>query len=166
MAISGWFKGMLEQRRVVYQELRDRVAFRVQEAARHRLVGAEVLAKLVVVSADDRIAVLILSSSRRVVLERVRRLLGADVVCLIPESELEGIFADLRLTGTDTDLAQKHESIALLMDASLLSEGDLVLQAGSLDDSIPLTFEDWLTLAKPGLGFFTEPDHGASQAVS
>ena len=90
MAISGWFKGMLEQRRVVYQELRDRVAFRVQEAARHRLVGAEVLAKLVVVSADDRIAVLILSSSRRVVLERVRRLLCATSSASSPNPSSKG----------------------------------------------------------------------------
>lgn len=77
MTSTKWIKDMLEKRGVAYESLHHRVAFTAQEVAQLEHISGESLAKVVVVITDGRPVELILPASRRVVLERVRKLLGA-----------------------------------------------------------------------------------------
>jgi prolyl-tRNA editing enzyme YbaK/EbsC (Cys-tRNA(Pro) deacylase) len=164
MATATWIETMMEKRGVDCDELQDRVAIRAQKTPQGGTVGIDVLAKVVVVLADGRPTALIVPSSRRVVLERVGKLLGADVVSIIPENEIESALTSRR--PARAAFARGHHSITMLMDATLVNAGALVLQAGTAGGGIRLTLGDWLQLANPGVGYFTEPDQDSSLAYS
>jgi len=158
MATASWIKNMLDRRGVAYDELHHRVAFTAQEVAQSEHVSGHRLAKVVVVLADGRPVELIVPASRRIALDRVRNLLGADDVHLASEAEMETIFTDCE-TGAIPPL-RYWQDIAVLADASIAQGGDLVFQAGTHEDAIRLKVEDWLALVKPRMEFFTEPEHG------
>jgi hypothetical protein len=105
---------------------------------------------------------LILPASRRIVLDRVGKLLGADAVRLASEAEMEKIFTDCE-TGAIPPL-RHWKDVAVFMDASLASAETLVFQAGTHEDAIQLNFHDWFALVSPGVGFFSEPEHAGHRA--
>jgi Ala-tRNA(Pro) deacylase len=163
MATATWIKSMLEQRGVACDELHHRVAFTAQEVAQSEQVSGHRLAKVVVVMADGRPVELILPASRRVVLDRVAKLLGADHVRLASEAEMDRIFTDCQ-TGAIPPL-RPWKDVAVLMDASMSNARDLVFQAGTHEDAIRMRFQDWLALVNPRMESFAEPDHGPSRAT-
>jgi len=162
MATVAWIKDMLEKRGVAYEELHHRVAFTAQEVAESEHISGDRLAKVVVVVADGRPVELILPASRRVVLDRVRALLGAGAIRLASEAEMERIFTDCE-TGAIPPL-RHWKDVTVLMDGSMANARDLVFQAGTHEDAIRLNFQDWLELVSPRVEFFTEPEHASARA--
>ena len=163
MATATWIKNMLEKRGVAYEELHHRVAFTAQQVAQSEHVSGHCLAKVVIAMADGRPVELILPASRRIALDRVRRLLGADVVRLASEAEMDQIFTDCE-TGAIPPL-RHWQDVTVMMDASMAGAQDLVFQAGTHEDAIRLKFQDWLTLVSPRVEFFAEPEHASSRAT-
>jgi Ala-tRNA(Pro) deacylase len=160
MVTAQWIKTMLEQRGVVYQALSPRGDVTAEEADPSEPVSGQRLVRVAVALVDVRPVELILPASRRVVLNRVGKLLGADDVRLACEAELGRIFLVCE-TGALAPL-QLWKDVVVLMDASLSSAGNLVIPAGTDEQAIRLDFQDWFSRVNPGVGFFTEPDHGAS----
>ena len=163
MATATWIKNMLGTRGVAYEELHHRVAFTAQEVAQSEHVSGHCLAKVVVAMADGRPVELILPASRRVVLDRVRRLLGAGAVRLASEAEMEKVFTDCE-TGAIPPL-RHWKDVTVMMDASLSSAQDLVFQAGTHEDAIRLKFHDWLALVSPRVEYFAAPEHAGSRTA-
>jgi Ala-tRNA(Pro) deacylase len=162
MATPKWIKEILEKRGVAYEELHHRVAFTAQEVAQSEHVSGHNVAKVVIVLADGRPVELIVPASRRVNLERVRVVLGAEDVRLASEAEMEKIFTDCE-TGAIPPL-RHWKDVTVLMDASMPSSSELVFQAGTHEDTIRLKFKDWLELVSPLVQVFTEPEHSAPRA--
>jgi Ala-tRNA(Pro) deacylase len=160
MATATWIKNMLKQRGVAYEELHHRVAFTAQEVAQSEHVSGDSVAKVVVAIADGRPIELILPASRRVVLDRVQKLIGASAVRLATEAEMDGIFTDCE-TGAIPPL-RHWKDVTVLMDASMSRARDLVFQAGTHEDAIRLNVEDWLALVNPRVEDFTVPEHSSS----
>lgn len=158
MATTAWIKRMLDRRGIPYEELHHRVAFSTQEVAQAEHTSGHRVVKVVVAYADDRPVELILPASRRVVLNRVQELLGAEKVRLATEAEMDRIFTDCE-TGAIPPL-RHWKDVAVLMDASMPSTGDLVFQAGTHEDAIRLQSQYWLELVKPLVGSFSAPEHG------
>src|SRR6516225_8743505 len=163
MATATWIKNMLETRGVAYEELHHRVAFTAQEVAQSEHVSGHCLAKVVVAMADGQPVELILPASRRVVLDRVRRLLGASAVRLASEAEMDKTFTDCE-TGAIPPL-RHWKDVTVLMDASMSYARDLVFQAGTHEDAIRMNFQDWLAMVSPRVEFFSEPEHSAAQVT-
>jgi Ala-tRNA(Pro) deacylase len=163
MAAPNWIKNMLEKRGVAYEERRHGVAFTAQELAQTEHVSGHCVAKVVVVIADGRPVELILPASRRVVLDRLRTLLGARAVRLAAEAELERIFTDCE-TGATPPL-RHWKDVTVLMDASMSSASELVFQAGTHEDAIRLNFQDWFRLVGPLVGAFTQPEHACGDPM-
>jgi hypothetical protein len=114
-------------------------------------------ARVVFALADGRPVALIFPAGRRVVHDRIGKLLGADEVSLSPVDEVHPI-------GDDREAEPLRpmpdpQGISLLMDATLLSARALEIETCE-DGPVRLTLEDWLAAANPRLGFFTEPDRG------
>src|SRR5438874_10188133 len=97
MATATWVRNELDQRGVPYQELHHPDAYTAQEVAQREHVSGHRVAKVVCVMADGCPIELILPASRRVLLDRVRELLGAREVRLATEEELERCFPDCEL---------------------------------------------------------------------
>ena len=120
--------------------------------------GPGCTARVVVAVVDDRPVALVFPASRRVVLDRVRKLLGADDAFLAPRDEVDRFLGDGPAGASPSQAVPL--AIALLLDASLLSARALEIRSCGEQGVVRLTLEDWLAMANPGLGFFTEPDRG------
>jgi len=154
---------MLDKRGVAYEELHHRVAFTAQEVAQSEHISGNRMVKVVVVMADGRPVELILPASRRVVLDRVQKLLGANVVRLASEAEMERIFTDCE-TGAIPPL-RHWKDVPVLMDASMSNVEQVVFPAGTHEDVIRLKIKDWLALVNPRVEFFTVPEHASARAT-
>ena len=114
------------------------------------------MARLAIAMADDRPIALVFPAGRRVVLDRLRKLLEADEVRLADRVESEGVFGRGK-TGP-TPAPPEPGSLALLVDSSLLNARSLEVRSAWRETVSLVDLETWLTTAEPGLGFFTEPD--------
>jgi Ala-tRNA(Pro) deacylase len=164
MATAPWIKNMLDLRGIPYEERRHRAAYTARGVARREHVGCHVVAKVVVVLADWKPVELILPADRRVVLERVRKLLGAAEIRLATEAEMDRIFTDCQ-SGAIPPL-RHWKDVMVLVDASMGDVDDLVFQAGTHEDAIRVKFRDWSRLMRPLVESFSEPDPGSSPPPS
>jgi hypothetical protein len=158
MNVKEIIKYIMSQRGVAFEEVRRCPPLACGGAGRE-CEGGRFPAKAEIVLADGRLVVLILPAGRRVIPGRVGKLLGADLVSLLPEIDEKGSLADYP---TDVATITPCGCFTTLMDASMLSARHLVLAVETVDESIRLKFEDWYALVRPGLGFFTEPEHASS----
>src|SRR2546423_6015465 len=94
MAAATWVRNELDQRGIRYEELHHPDAYTAQQMAQKEHVSGHRVAKVVAVMADGRPVELVLPASRRVVLDRVRDVLGAGDVRLATEDELGQCFTD------------------------------------------------------------------------
>ena len=160
MATAAWIKTIMEKRGIPYEELHHREVFTAQEVAQSEHISGHRLAKVVVVLADGRPVELIVPASRRVVLDRVREVLGAGEVRLASEAEMDRIFTDVE---TGAIPALRHwKDVEVLMDPAMRVEGDIVLHGGTHQDVIRLQYEDWFALVGPRVEAISEPEHAPS----
>jgi Ala-tRNA(Pro) deacylase len=146
---------MLDQQGVAFEETHHREVFTSQEVAQSEHISGHILAKVVAVVADGRVVELVLPASRQVVLEKVRQMLGAEQVRLASEAEMDRVFDDVE---TGAIPALRHwKGVDVIMDESMRTDGPIVLQGGTHQDTIRLDFRDWYHLVQPRVGDFTEP---------
>jgi Ala-tRNA(Pro) deacylase len=146
---------MLTLRGIGFEELHHREVFTAQEVAQREHVSGHRVAKVVVALVDGRPVELILPASRRVRLERVRELFGAREARLASEDEMAACFDDCEVGAIP---ALRHwQKVPVLMDPSLIVDGDVVFQAGTHRDAVRLDFRAWYDLVKPQVATFSEP---------
>ena len=156
MAASSWVREMLNERGLPFVERHHPEAFTAQRVAQQEHVSGHHMAKVVVAIADGRPIELIVPACRRVLLDRVKQLLGAERVRLASESEMVEQFSDCEL-GAIPPL-RHWPDVDVLMDTSLWVDGDILFQAGTHCDAVQMRFNDWASMVQPRVEFFTEPD--------
>ena len=155
MATATWVREELERKGFAYEELHHTDAWTAQELAEREHVSGHRVAKVVGVLADGKPVELILPASRRVMLDRVRQLLGAKEVRLAAEQELEQLFPDCEVGAIP---ALRHwRGVDVVMDGNLAGKGDIVILGGTHRDAIRINFDDWFELVEPRVEEFSEP---------
>jgi Ala-tRNA(Pro) deacylase len=154
---------LLDRRRVPYQEVHHAEAFTAQEVAQHEHFTGRRVAKVVIAMADGHPVELVLPANRRVVLDRLRELLGAPQLRLATEEEMERYFTDCE-RGAVPPL-RHWKGVDVLMDSSLQVAGEILFQAGTHTDAVRLRFDDWFQLAKPRVESFSEPAEAAPRTT-
>jgi Ala-tRNA(Pro) deacylase len=155
MATATWVRDELDRKGVAYQELHHPDAYTAQELAQREHVSGHRVAKVVGVMVDGRPVELVLPASRRVLLDRVRDILGAREVRLASEEELQRHFPDCELGAIP---ALRHwGGVEVLMDGNLCSGGDVVILGGTHRDAVRMGFDDWFAMVAPRVELFSEP---------
>jgi Ala-tRNA(Pro) deacylase len=155
MSAATWIREDLDRKGFAYEELHHADAYTAQEVAQHEHVSGDRVAKVVGVIADGRAVELVLPASRRVMLDRVRQILGAGDVRLATESELERFFPDCELGAIP---AMRHwRDVDVVMDGHLSGAGNILLLAGTHRDAIRMQFDDWFSMVNPRVELFSEP---------
>jgi Ala-tRNA(Pro) deacylase len=155
MSTATWVRDELARKGIAYEELHHRDAFTAQELAQREHVSGHRVAKVVGVLVEGRPVELVLPASRRVMLDRVRQLLGAREVRLASETELEHHFPDCEVGAIP---ALRHwGNVDVIMDGHLSNAGDIVILAGTHRDAIRMQFDDWFAMVNPRVEMFSEP---------
>lgn len=159
MATPLWIRNVLKLRGVPFEELHHSEVYTAQEVAQHEHISGHRVAKVVVIMADGRPVELILPASRHVNLDRVRTVLHAHEIRLATEEEMENLFADCEVGAIP---ALRHwKGVDVLMDRSLMVEGNILFQAGTHADAVRLNFRDWYEMVNPQVATFSEPSEPA-----
>jgi len=154
MAIATWVRDELDQRGVPYEELHHDEAYTAQQVAQREHVSGHHVAKVVCIMADDRPVEVVLPASRRVVLDWVRELLGANRVRLATEDELRQWFSDCEVGAIP---ALRHwRGVDVLMDSYLQTSGDILILGGTHRDAVRMRFDDWFEMVGPRVEMLSE----------
>ncbi|MEA3368426.1 MAG: YbaK/EbsC family protein, partial [Planctomycetota bacterium] len=129
-------------------ELRHHPArYTAQEVAAAEHITGEEVAKVVILKADERHVMCVLPATYVVDMEKAKKALGAGTVSLATEDEIAAIFPDCEVGamppfGTEYDLET-------FVDAQLAEDKEILIPAGTHEDSVLLAWEEYSRLARP-----------------
>ncbi len=137
---------------VAYQVSHHPARFTAQELAEVERVPGRLVAKVVMVSEDDTLLMVIVPETARVQLPQVREAVGARKVRLASEREFEHVFPDCEV-GAMPPFGNLY-NVPVLVDVALTRDPVILFNAGSHDTMITMTYSDFARLAEPRTGTF------------
>jgi Ala-tRNA(Pro) deacylase len=114
------------------------------------------VAKSIVVDVDGARNLAVLPAADIIDTQRLAEQLGAEVVRIMNEREFAELFADCEV-GAEPPFGSLY-GLPVIVDRSLLrSGGPLVFRAGSHEDALEMSCEEFLHLERPRLADFSVP---------
>jgi Ala-tRNA(Pro) deacylase len=147
MPFSTKLQQFLEQNHVAYKHTVHPVAFTAREVASVEHLPAREVAKVVIVSAGETWAMMVLPASRALDLAEVRAALGVSQARLATEPEVGRMFPDCDL-GAMPPFGNLY-NMAVYVDSGLAQDDWIAFNAGSHTDVIHMRFADYKGLVKP-----------------
>ncbi len=126
--------------------------FTMQEVAAALHVPGKQVAKVVMVLADDEMAMLVLPAPFRMNIEKARALLDAKRVRLAKEKEFADLFPDCA-TGAMPPFGNLYD-VPVYVDQSLAEESHIVFRVGTHRETMKVSYADFSRLAQPAVGEF------------
>ncbi|HXG35427.1 MAG TPA: YbaK/EbsC family protein [Dehalococcoidia bacterium] len=137
----------LRQNKVAFESRRHPEAFTAQEVAANEHIPGKLLAKVVMVYLEGRMAMLVLPAPYRVDLAKVSEELGGQEVRLAREDEFAGLFEDCEV-GAMPPFGNLY-NLPIYVDRLLIEDETIVFQAGTHRDVIFMKYADYERLVKP-----------------
>jgi Ala-tRNA(Pro) deacylase len=122
-------------------------AVTAQELAQALHVTGYRVAKSVIVRADQRLWICLIPATATLDLEKVREVLGTREARLATEDEFAERFPECEL-GAEPPFGKLYD-LPVLMDDSLEVAEDLLLRAGSHEEALEVSIEDFVGLESP-----------------
>jgi Ala-tRNA(Pro) deacylase len=146
-------KDFLDKENIRYVTMSHSPAYTAQEIAATAHIPGEELAKTVMVRLEDRMAMLVLPATRKVVLQELRELLGVDQATFASEEEFKGLFPDCEI-GAMPPFGNLY-GMEVYVAPGWAEDGDIVFNAGSHTELMRMAYRDFARLVKPQLLAFT-----------
>ncbi len=137
----------LTEHHVPFERQQHPVAYTAQEVASSEHVPGELVAKVVMVMADDRLVMAVLPAPYRLDLAKTKTLLGAEDVRLAREDEFAPVFPDCEV-GAMPPFGNLY-GLPVWVDTALAEDETIICQAGTHTDTVSLTYEDFERLVQP-----------------
>lgn len=147
MSMSERLKRLLEENGVRYRVIEHEIAYTAQEEAHAAHVSGRNWAKTVVVMLDDEPALTVLPATRRVDLERLRRIVGTDTVRLADEEEFERLYPDCE-PGAMPPFGHLYGQ-PTFVDETLRRDERIAFHAGDHRTAVEIGYEAFERLAEP-----------------
>jgi Ala-tRNA(Pro) deacylase len=136
-----------------YETQHHAQAFTAQEVAASEHIPGRVLAKVVMVMADERPVMLVLPAREHVYLPEVARLLQVKEARLAEEDEFAPLFPDCEV-GAMPPFGNLY-NLPVFVDADLTMEDEFYFQTGSHTDTMCMRYDDYARLVRPTLAPLT-----------
>lgn len=145
--VTARLRAMLDERCLVYRHLVHDSTPTSEDSARVRGEPLEVGGKALVIKADGRFLVIVISAARRLDSKRLKKLLKAKSIRFVTREELHertGL-----VPGSVPPFGRPLLELDLLVDASVLAQERIAFNAGSMTESIIMSTSDWRSVACP-----------------
>ena len=156
MTGSKRLEAYLRDNKVPFEVTHHPLAYTAQEIAAAEHVPGKKLAKVVMVIADGKLAMLTLPAPAHVSIDKAIALLGASQVRLAREEEFAEAFPDCEV-GAMPPFGNLYD-VPVYVDKALTEDDEIVFQAGTHTDTIVMGYKDFERLVKPTVGDFAH--HG------
>jgi Ala-tRNA(Pro) deacylase len=142
----------LDQLGINYKISHHPTAYTAQDLAAAEHVPGRKVIKPVVVQADGHFVMCALPAPYKVDLDELRNQLDADDICLVEENKLQDLFPDCEV-GAEPPIGRMF-NMQTLMDESVMSDDQVMFQAGTHDDAITMSLADYRRAAMPEVAHF------------
>ena len=136
----------------------DHPTYTAQRLAQEEHVSGKRVVKPVLVQADGAFVLCALPASYSIDMERLSRELNAQSARLAGEEEMMRVFRDCEL-GAEPPMGWMF-GIPTVMDDSLCRQQEVLFQAGSHEEAVRMSMEDFVRVARPTVGHFAMPRSG------
>jgi Ala-tRNA(Pro) deacylase len=150
----------LEMAGVAYQVTRHARRYTAQELAQEEHVPGKLVAKVVLVMADERLLMVVVPGTSRVNVPWVRHAIGAKRARLATESEFVRAFPDCE-AGAMPPFGNLYH-MPVLVDRGLTGDPVIMFNAGTHDLVLTMTYEDFARLVQPKVGIFAVHQEAAA----
>jgi Ala-tRNA(Pro) deacylase len=131
-------------------------AITAQEVAATEHVPGKMLAKVVMVLVDREMVMLSLPAPYQVDLEKVGKVLGAEVARLADEEEFEGAFPDCEV-GAMPPFGNLY-GMPIYVEEALAEDETIFFRAGTHTDTMSVRYADYEQLVEPTVAKFAHRD--------
>ncbi len=138
---------LLEKAAAPYQFHHHPRAYTAQEVASREHISGDRFAKVVMLVADNRLAMAVTRANDQVDVQKVARVLAATEVRVAHEREFADIFPDCEV-GAMPPFGNLY-GVPVVMDRRLAEYEDIVSQAGTHTETIALHFADYERIVHP-----------------
>jgi Ala-tRNA(Pro) deacylase len=157
MSIPTKIKEFLDSHQVWYQFCTHSPAYTAQGLAHVQHVSGKELAKVVMVVADDRMVMTVLSGSHRVEVERLPELLKCRNCRLATEEEFKDLFPDCEV-GAMPPFGNLYK-LEVWVDNELEKHPTITFNAGTHVETVKMNYADFQRLVQPKAGTFSTLRH-------
>jgi len=137
----------LKSNRVKFQLRHHPARFTAQEVAAAEHITGEEVAKVVIVKAGGRFAMCVLPATCIVAMPRLKETLGSSDVRLANEDEIAKLFPDAEV-GAMPPFGTEY-GLETYVDERLSRDPEILIPAGTHEDSVLLSWKDYDRLARP-----------------
>jgi Ala-tRNA(Pro) deacylase len=138
---------LLDKSGVAYKVSQHPPTFTAQEMAQVEHEPGRYVAKPVIINADGKRMMCVLSACYKIDLGALKDQLGAQSVELVEEKEIGEIFADCDL-GAEPPFGSLYD-LPTIMDKALEADDHITFQAGTHERAIRISMNDYRKLVKP-----------------
>lgn len=146
-------KEFLDREGVPYRSIRHSTAYTAQEVAASAHIPGKEMAKTVIVKVDGKWAMAVLPANRKVVLQELREITGADRVEFAAEDEFKNLFPDCD-TGAMPPFGNLY-GMDVYVAPSLAEDEEIAFNAGTHDEVIRMRYRDFERLVHPKVMSFS-----------
>lgn len=147
MVASEEIQRYLRENGVPFQVQHHPLAYTAQEVAASEHIPGKLLAKVVMVMTDGRLAMFVLPAPQRVDLARAGVVLQAKEVRLARESEFAHAFPGADV-GAEPPFGNLYD-LPVYVDRSLAEEEEIYFRAGTHTDTLSMRYADFQRLVNP-----------------
>jgi Ala-tRNA(Pro) deacylase len=134
-------------------ELRHHPArYTAQEVAAAEHITGEDVAKVVVVRSDDQFAMCVLPATYVLDMKKAKKVVGGKKVALATEAEMGNLFPDCEV-GAMPPFGKEY-GLSLFVEEHLAAQAQVLIPAGTHEDSVLLAWKDYERLAAPTVASF------------
>jgi Ala-tRNA(Pro) deacylase len=155
MTMPTWVRSQLESSGIHHALRHHPPVYSSQELAEIEHISGNQVAKVVVAVSDGTPVLLVLPASRQVNLRKAARLLHKRHLRLASENEIRLFFPDCEV-GAIPPL-NHWRNVPVVVDNSGFESGHLLFQAGTHEEAILVSYNDWFSLVQPQVADFSEP---------
>ena len=152
MTCKDRLEAYLRDNRVAFHLQHHPLAYTAQEVAASEHIPGKFLAKVVMVVADGKSALLALPATHRIDLDEARHVLGTQSVRLADENELAKAMPDCDV-GAIPPFGNLY-GLSVYVDKSLAEDKTIIFQAGTHTDTISVKYADFERLVRPTIARF------------
>ncbi len=147
MPVARKLKAFLDEHKVKYHVLSHHERFTSSEIAQALHVPGQELAKVVMVNADGKLVMVVVTANDRVDLASLKGVLGARETRLATEDDFRGTFPDCEV-GAMPPFGNLYD-VPVYADEALTRDKEIVFEAGNHKEAVKLTYADFNRLVKP-----------------
>jgi Ala-tRNA(Pro) deacylase len=152
MPILKRLQSYLDTNKIPYEVVNHPKAYTAHDVAQTLDVPGKLVAKVVVVKADEYFVMTVLPSTWRVDLKRLRDVLEARDVRLATESECANLFPDCQV-GTMPPFGNLY-GVEVYVDQLLTEDESIVFEAGTYVGAMKLRYKNFADLVRPKVAAF------------